>query len=246
MSAAYRTEARATHCKKSALWRVEEVLAKLAALYAPAKSPRKYDAISELVYTILSQNTTDANSISAYDSLVAAFPTWDGVADAPPSHVIEKISRGGLAQIKGPRIQATLNEVRRRLGNFDLTFLCTMPLPDTKAWLRTLPGVGPKTASCVLLFALGMPALPVDTHVYRVSKRLGFFGVKVTAERSHDILEEMLEPDQVLPFHMYLINHGRKICKALRPLCGLCPLQIQCPASILRAGTDSACSPASQ
>ena len=225
---------------KQVLWHVDDVLQRLAPLYGPAESPRIYDPISELIYTILSQNTADSNSIPAYHRLVAALPSWDKVADADPEVVIDAIRKGGLAQVKGPRIQAILREIRNRLGDFDLSFLAEMPLAEAKAWLRSLPGVGPKTAGCVLLFSLGMPALPVDTHVYRVALRLGFFDKKVTADRSHDVLEEVLRPEQVLAFHMYLINHGRKVCKAVKPLCSECVLEERCPSSLLKAPTQAA------
>lgn len=217
---------------------VEEALGRLAPLYGPTGSPRAYDPISELVYTVLSQNTADSNSIPAYHRLEAALPGWDAVADAPPEMVIEAIRKGGLAQIKGLRIQAILREIRSRLGGFDLSFLKKMPLVEAKAWLRSLPGVGPKTTGCVLLFSLGMPALPVDTHVYRVALRLGYINAKVSADKSHDVLEAMLAPEQVLQFHMYLINHGRKVCKAVRPLCGACVLEDLCPASLLKTANN--------
>lgn len=220
--------------KTPALWSINEILSRLEPLYGEAKSPRVYDGISELIYTILSQNTADTNSIPAYESLTAAFPNWDAIADAPREAIIEAIRRGGLAQIKGPRIRAILREVRGRLGSYDLSFLAEMPLLEAKAWLRSLPGVGPKTVGCVLLFALGMPALPVDTHVYRVAQRLGLFDPKVTPDLSHDILERMLQPGQVLAFHMLLINHGRQICKAPKPLCSICPLEPLCPSSLLK------------
>ena len=222
------------------LWPVEDVLERLALLYGPAESPRLYDPISELVYTILSQNTADTNSIPAYHRLVAALPSWDKVADAVPEAVIDAIRKGGLAQVKGPRIQAILREVRSRLGSFDLSFLAEMPLAEAKAWLLSLPGVGPKTTGCVLLFSLGMPALPVDTHVYRVALRLGFFDKKVTADRSHDVLEKLLRPEQVLAFHMYFINHGRKVCKAVKPLCSQCVLEERCPSSLLKVAAQTA------
>ena len=215
-------------------WPVGEALDRLAPLYGPPESPRIYDPISELIYTILSQNTADSNSIPAYHRLVTALPSWDAVADAPPEMVIEAIRAGGLAQIKGPRIQAILREIRSRLGGFDLSFLAKLLLEEAKAWLRSLPGVGPKTTGCVLLFSLGMPALPVDTHVYRVALRLGYIDAKVSPDKSHDVLEAMLTPEQVLPFHMYLINHGRKVCKAIRPLCGECVLEARCPSSLLK------------
>jgi endonuclease-3 len=134
------------------------------------------------------------------------------------------ISVGGLAKIKTPRIKRILEEVWAQRGSFDLSFLSDLPLDDAKAWLRALPGVGPKTAACVLMFALGRPALPVDTHVHRVSQRLGLVPKKATAEKAHDVLEAKLDPDMVYPFHISLIKHGRRICHAQRPKCDQCPL----------------------
>ena len=211
-------------------WAIAAILDHLAPAYGPAQSPRAYDAVAELVYTILSQHTSDFNSIPAYARLREAFADWDAITAAPAAQVAEAVKQGGLAQVKAPRIQQVLREVKRRTGGYDLSFLARMPLPEAKAWLRELPGVGPKTVGCVLLFALDMPALPVDTHVYRVAQRLGLIGPKVTADASHDLLEAMLLPQQVLPFHMYLIQHGRVVCKAQRPRCGDCVLAARCPS----------------
>lgn len=219
-------------------WSTTQVIERLEPLYGPAEIPRGYDAISELVYTILSQNTSDINSTRAYSSLLTTFSSWDDVADAPRSAIVDAIKIGGLAQIKGPRIQDILQEVRRRIGNFDLSFLSVMPLDQAKAWLRELPGVGPKTVGCVLLFALHRPALPVDTHVYRMSKRLGLFAPEINPNQSHDVLEGLLTEHQILPFHMHLINHGRKICKAQRPVCSQCILEERCPSSTLGTRGD--------
>ena len=144
-------------------------------------------------------------------------PTWDAVADAPTAVVADAIRVGGLAQIKAPRVQAVLRELRGRLGGFDLSFLGGMPLEEAKAWLRELPGVGPKTVGCVLMFSMGMPALPVDTHVYRVAQRLGLYGPSTTPDQSHDVLESMVAPEERLPFHMYLITHGPKGVQGVAP-----------------------------
>jgi len=140
---------------------------------------------------------------------------------------------GGLARVKAPRIKAIVEEVWARLDSFNLAFLAEMPLEGAKAWLRSLPGVGPKTAACVLLFALGRPALPVDTHVHRLAKRLGLVPRQAGAEDAHELLEGMLAPAEVYPFHMSLIKHGRRICKAQRPLCPQCVLASGCPSALL-------------
>ena len=115
-------------------------------------------------------------------------------------------------------------------GSMDLSFLRELPLSDAKAWLRQLPGVGPKSAGIILSFALGMPAMAIDTHIHRVSKRLALIGPKVSADKAHDILEEAVEPDQVYPFHLAFITHGRQVCKAQRPLCGECVVGEECPS----------------
>jgi endonuclease-3 len=210
-----------------------EIIELLRQEYGELRWRPRSDPMSELVGTILSQNTSDANSGRAFARLVARFPTWDSLLGADPTAIEDAIHVGGLARIKAPRIKAIVEEVWARLGAFDLSFLAEMPLEESKAWLRSLPGVGPKTAACVLLFALGRPALPVDTHVYRVAKRLGLVPARVGASEAHELLEGMLAPAEVYPFHMSLIKHGRRICKAQRPLCPQCVLAHGCPSAVL-------------
>jgi endonuclease III len=190
----------------------------------------RLDGTSELVWTILSQHTSDLNAGRAYDSLRDRFPTWQEVVDASTDLLTATIRHGGLAQQKAPRIQAVLTEVRERTGDYDISFLAEMPLDEAKAWLQTLPGVGPKTTGVVLSFALGMPAMAVDTHIFRVSHRLALIGPKITADEAHDILERSIAPERVFAFHVYLITHGRRVCKALKPLCNACVLSERCPA----------------
>jgi endonuclease-3 len=207
-----------------------EIVARLSALYGrPVWRPHG-DAMTELVLTILSQNTSDTNSGRAFMRLISRFPTWGELMAAPPGEIEIEIQVGGLAPTKSGRIKAVLEEVWRRQGSFDISFLRELPLAEAKAWLRSLPGVGPKTAACVLMFALGRPALPVDTHVHRVAQRLGFVPAKATAEQAHDILEGMLAEDEIYAFHISLIKHGRRLCRAQRPLCAECPLLDGCPA----------------
>lgn len=203
---------------------------RLAAIYGEPVWRPHGDPVTELVLTILSQNTSDANSGRAFMRLRQRFPTWDEVAGAPPGEIESAIAVGGLARRKAPRIQAALRAVHEARAGWDLAFLRDLPLGEAKAWLRALNGVGPKTAACVLMFALGRPALPVDTHVYRVSQRLGLVSLKASADKAHDILESMLRPDEVFPFHISLIRHGRRLCRAQRPLCDGCPLLDGCPA----------------
>ncbi len=210
-----------------------DVLALLAPEYGDSVPKPRLDPISELVFTILSQHTSDLNSERAFHSLFAHFGSWEAVAAADPEQIAEPIRTGGLAQVKAPRVKAVLQRVLDLRGSLDISFLKDLPLNQAKAWLLALPGIGPKTAAVVLCFSLGMPAMAVDTHVHRVSKRLGFIGPKVTADQAHPILEGMVQPDEVYPFHVYLITHGRRVCKAQRPLCGECVLEWGCPSSQL-------------
>ena len=210
-----------------------EIVERLAALYGrPVWRPHG-DAMTELVLTILSQNTSDTNSGRAFMRLISRFPSWGGLMAAAPGEIEGEIQVGGLAPTKSGRIKAVLEEVWRRQRSFDLSFLGELPLAEGKAWLRSLPGVGPKTAACVLMFALGRPALPVDTHVGRVAQRLGLVPAGTGAAAAHDLLEAMLAPEEVYAFHVSLIKHGRRVCRAQRPLCAECPLNDRCPAAPL-------------
>jgi endonuclease-3 len=210
-----------------------EIVDGLSAMYGRPEWRPHGDAMTELVLTILSQNTSDTNSGRAFMKLVARYPAWEALMAAGPEEIEREIRVGGLATTKAPRIKAILEDVWRQRGSFDLSFLGERPMSEAKAWLRSLPGVGPKTAACVLMFALGRPALPVDTHVQRVAQRLGLVPAKTGAAEAHDLLEGMLSPEEVYPFHVSLINHGRRLCRAQRPLCGECPLRERCPTASL-------------
>lgn len=200
----------------------------LRGYYGPRERSGPRDAVDELVLTILSQNTSDRNSGRAFRQLKARYPTHEAVLAAPTAELYEVIKGAGLGNIKAPRIQAVLQEVLDRRGSFDLDFLRDLPLAEAKAWLRSVPGIGPKTAACVLCFACDMPALPVDTHVHRVAQRLGLIGPRVNADAAHDLLEQALPDELVYEFHVNMILHGRQICHAQRPECGRCPLQELC------------------
>ncbi len=184
--------------------------------------------LNELVGTILSQATTDANTDRAYAELVARFPDWESVMNAPPEAVIAAIRSAGLANTKGPRIQAALRTIYEERGELSIDFLGDMPVPEAMAWLTRLEGVGPKTASIVLLFSFGRAAFPVDTHVYRVTGRLGLIPPRMSANQAHDFLAALGAPETYYPMHINLIRHGREICHARSPQCHICPLQDYC------------------
>jgi len=210
-------------------WAPEEIIALLDEAYGRAPQQTSNDPLFELVLTLLSQHTSDLNSGEAMHRLVERFPAWDDVLDAPVSEVEDAIRPGGLAPTKSKRLHALLTEVKRRRPHWDLDFLAGLPLEEAKAWLTSINGVGPKTAACVLLFALGRPALPVDTHVERVSKRLGLVAAKMPADKAHAVLEAMVPPEQVYAFHVDLIQHGRRTCHARGPKCDSCILEARCP-----------------
>lgn len=189
----------------------------------------RVDPVSELVLTILSQNTADTNSFRAFTALRERYATWDEVLAAPTDELEAVLRPGGLAPTKSRRIQHVLAEVKEATGgSWDLGFLGEWPLDEARGWLTSLPGIGRKTAAIILLFNFGRPQLPVDTHVHRVATRLGMLPPRTPLERAHDLLEEVLEPEEMYPFHVELIRHGRDTCRAPRPICGLCPLTDAC------------------
>ncbi len=194
----------------------------------PRRGKRYGEALSVLMSCILSQHTSDQNSGRAYETLRARFPTWAAVRDAPPHEVIAAIHTAGLANQKGPRIQAVLREITRARGKLNINFLKQLPVADAKQWLRSLHGVGPKTAAITLLFGLGCPAFPVDTHVHRVSGRLGLIPSQLSFDKAHDVLEALIPADIYYPLHINLIRHGRAICQAGRPHCEECMLTDLC------------------
>ncbi|HEX2032293.1 MAG TPA: endonuclease III [Actinomycetota bacterium] len=209
---------------------VREIHRRLRRAYGPLDPPRGLDPLEELVLTILSQNTSDANSGRAFAALRRRFPTWEALAAAPEAAVVEAIRPGGLANTKAPRIQAILREIERREGRLDLSWMAGASDEEVTAYLLSLPGVGPKTAACVLAFSLGRPALPVDTHVHRVAARLGLLEPRATSMRAHETLAALVSPRLRVSFHVALIRHGRSLCRAGRPLCERCPLLDLCPA----------------
>lgn len=187
-----------------------------------------YDPIDELILTILSANTADVNSGRAFDRLKAAYPTWDAVLAAPLAELTEVIRPAGMAPTKAPRIQAALRRVLAERGQFDLSFLADLPVAEAMAWLTAFDGVGHKTASIVLLFCFNKPAFPVDTHVQRVSQRLGLAGPKDDPAKIKSVWEALTPGEWFYALHLNLIRHGRKICVARNPRCAACVLRDHC------------------
>ena len=184
--------------------------------------------VDELVSTILSQNTNDLNRDRAFEALRARFPTWESVRDAKPSQVVRAIRVAGIANQKGPRIQAALRAITDERGRIELDFLRKQAPESVREWLLQIKGVGPKTAAIVMQFALDMPAFPVDTHIHRVTGRIGLRPPKASREQAHQILAELFAPEMYYAAHLNLIRHGREICKAARPRCEQCVLQDVC------------------
>jgi endonuclease-3 len=207
---------------------IDLILDRLRARYGPPQTHRRLPPLDELVLTILSQNTSDRNCERAYSSLRERFPTWEQVRDAPTAELERVLRPGGLAARKAPRIQAVLRELSAG-GPPQLEWLAGLAPADAIARLVELPGVGPKTASCVLLFSLGVPVMPVDTHVHRVARRLGVIPPGMGAGPAHELLTALVPAKRILEAHLLLIRHGRTTCTARRPRCGGCVLLDLCP-----------------
>lgn len=195
-------------------------------------------ALDELVSTILSQNTNDTNRDRAYHALRQRLPTWEMVRDAEEMDVINAICPAGLAPQKGPRIQQVLREITALRGSLDIGFLVDLPVQEAQDWLMQFKGVGPKTAAIVLLFSLGKPAFPVDTHIYRVSGRLGLRRDNITPDQAHIHLAGVFPTETYYAAHLNIIRLGREICRARKPDCPQCPLQDLCAYFLQTAGKD--------
>ena len=210
--------------------RLRSIAVRLRRAYGVPPPPRHLPPIDELVLTILSQNTSDTNRDRAYADLRARLPRWSEVADAPARRIAGAIRRGGLGLTKAPRLRAALRSLRGSGVALDDP-RALAGLPDGELWDRlvALPGVGPKTAACVLLFSLDRPYFPVDTHVHRVALRLGLVASRATAVQAQAALQAAAPPLQVYALHMGLIRHGREVCVARRPFCSQCVLAELCP-----------------
>ncbi|HHY94485.1 MAG TPA: endonuclease III [Firmicutes bacterium] len=189
------------------------------------------DPVDVLVATVLSQATSDRASGQAFRRLKERFPRWEMLLEAAPAELEEVISPAGLHRQKAVRLQSILRHIKEQQSSVSLEFLRHMPLESARKFLETLPGVGPKTAACVLLFGLGLPAFPVDTHVYRVTRRLGLVPEKMDRVRAQKSLQQSLDPESYFRLHVNLIAHGRQVCRARRPRCQECPLAALCPSA---------------
>jgi endonuclease-3 len=209
--------------------RAEWVADKLLEQYGRIEWHVEEDPVETLVGTILSQNTSDRNSHSAYKSLLRKYENWESILNAPENEIAETIRAGGLPNIKARRIKKSLGKIKEiNSGIIGLDFLEKMGKDEAREFLTSLEGVGPKTAACVLCFSFGMPILPVDTHVYRVSRRLGLIGQKTSVTKAHELLESMVPESKIYQFHVGLIMHGRDVCKSRKPLCEACILRSRC------------------
>lgn len=208
--------------------RAPQVRRRLLAEYGEPVWRNRLPPLDELISTILSQNTNDDNRDLAFSRLKQAFPSWEAVRDASEEEVVEAIRPAGLANQKGPRIQAALRQIGEERGELDLSFLGERPPDEVHDWLTKFKGVGPKTAAIVMLFSLDLPAFPVDTHIHRVSGRLGLRPEKASAEKAHAILAELFPPEAYYDVHLNLIHHGRRVCQARQPECEHCVLTDLC------------------
>ncbi len=206
-----------------------EVAMRLTDLYGEVPFSSK-DPMSMLVEILLSHRTYDAQTDAAYDNLLKHFGSWEVVRDAPTAEVQETIANVNFPEVKAPRIQAVMRQITEERGELSLDFLCSMPVEEAAAWLNRFEGVGPKTTACVLLFSCRLPILPVDTHVHRVSIRLGLIGKKVSADAAHTLLQALLpnEARGIYNFHKALLRHGQRICVYDRPRCNRCVLNELC------------------
>ena len=214
---------------------IYEVDKLLAQVYGDKRWRKHAEPIDELVATVLSQHTNDVNRDRAFRQLKRRFPNWEQVLHAPTRSIAAAIKPAGLSNQKAPRIKAMLQRIAEaNEGKLSLNFLAEMPVSEAMDWLKRLPGVGPKTAACVLLFSFGKPVFPVDTHIYRISKRLGWLDEKVSEARANELLDKVVPDEIKYRLHLNMIAHGRKICKPQNPRCDECVLKHLCGYALRR------------
>ncbi|MFU8796875.1 MAG: endonuclease III domain-containing protein [Dehalococcoidia bacterium] len=211
---------------------IERVIELLEKEYGALRWQPQGEPVDVLIRTILSQNTSDTNSNRAFASLKAEFKNWEDVASAPLDRVGRAIETGGLFRIKAVRIRQILEHIEQEQGRISLEFLKSKTAAEAESYLMSLPGVGYKTARCVLLFSFGKPSLPVDTHILRVARRLGLIDSKTSMDKAHIQLQTQVPFSKVYQFHVHVIEHGRKICRARNPHCGRCVLRADCPSGL--------------
>ncbi len=207
---------------------IRELVECLEGVYGRPRMISRFDPMEELVSCILSQHTTDASSFPAFTKLRETYPDWHDVVEGGPERLADVIRGAGLANQKSKNIIGSLKGIKERTGDYSLESLRALSTLDARAWLMSLPGVGPKTASIVLCFAMGREAIPVDTHVYRVSWRLGLIPEDVGENKAHDLLLKLVPGDLAFRFHTSFIQHGRMICRAPLPVCDACPVRDRC------------------
>jgi len=222
---------------------MKDLLKRLVRAYGPRPWKCWGKGVAVLVETILSQNTSNANSQAGYRQLRRRFKTWNQVASAPVDEVERHIRVSGLSRIKAPRIQAILRQIKADRGTIDLQFLSDLDEQPAYDYLMNFTGIGPKTANCVLIFAFGKRVFPVDTHIHRIAKRLGLIPPKASAEQAHELLKPMIAPTDRYSMHVLLIEHGRKVCKAINPRCDECVLLDMCPYGNQRVGNKGKLTP---
>ena len=209
--------------------KIRQIRHRLMAAFGKPEWRDPLPPVDELVSTILSQNTNDVNRDVAFEKLRDTFPDWESVMNAPAAEVIEAIRTAGLANQKGPRIQGALQEIAAYTdGEIDLSFLQDLPTEEARQWLMNVKGVGPKTAAIVLLFSMGIPAFPVDTHIYRLTGRIGLRPANLNVEKTHTYLEERIPEDAFYDLHLNLIRLGREVCGARKWHCYRCPIKDLC------------------
>ena len=207
---------------------VRYITQNLEATYGIPRNARPEDPLNELILTVLSQSTSDTNSHRAFQSLKSRFPDWEAVRRARPTTIAAAIKSGGLANVKSVVIKNVLNEIKQRRGDLDLSFLRKVPLAEAKDFLISLRGIGPKTANCVLLFACKRSVFPMDTHIFRITRRLGLVPQRGSDEQAHGLMGQLVPAGKHYSLHVNLIRHGRRVCRPQNPLCGQCCLIEYC------------------
>ncbi|MFA5255603.1 MAG: endonuclease III [Candidatus Omnitrophota bacterium] len=207
---------------------IMKILKTLKRAYGAPPRRRRSDPIDEIIRTILSQNTSDRNSLAAFAVLKKSFKSWEALLDTDTAKLARLIRHAGLANIKAKRIKEVLLEIKRRERRLSLASLKNMDTGEAILYLKSLKGIGPKTAACVLLFSFGKPVMPVDTHIYRVTGRLGLIPKDLSVEEAHRLLSDAVPKNLIYDFHLGIIEHGRKTCKAQNPKCGVCLLYSLC------------------